>query len=344
MSASRSGCWRGLLLAGLLLAPLAAVRAADSGDFYRGKQIHLYISTGPGGGYDAYARTLARYMGNHIAGNPSLVPQNMPGAGGLRATGFLYNTAARDGTSLALVHGSMTTADLLTPDGANFKPVNFAYIGNIDGEPGFCVAWKSSPVKRVEDLKTHEFAVGSTGAGAGLDIHPRVLNKVYGTHMRVVAGYEAGNDVALAMERGEVDGRCSWPISAISVMRPQWLADHDITLLVQFGIEKNPHYPHVPSILELVSDADTRSALELILAERQLLRPVMAPPETPEDKVAILRSAFLATVADPGFLAECEKQGLGVTPMAGDKVQALVAHVHETAPRIVKLATELIAE
>ena len=329
------------LLIALLLAGPAAAQDAD---FYRGKQIHLYISTGPGGGYDAYARTLGRYMANHIAGAPTIVPQNMPGAGGLRATSFVYNNAARDGTAMALVHGSMTTADLLTPDGANFKPASFAYIGNIDGEPGFCVAWKGSAVKRVEDLKTHDFIVGSTGAGAGLDIHPRVLNKLYGAHMRVVAGYEAGNDVALAMERGEVDGRCSWPVSALQVMRPQWLSNGDITLLVQFGIEKHPRYPGVPSILDLVTDPDARAALELILAERQLLRPVMAPPETPGTRVEILRRAFLATMADPGFLAECDKQGLGVNPMAGDKVQALVGRVHETPPRIVKLATELIAD
>ena len=332
-----------LALALACLAGAAAAAEADDG-FYRGKQIHLYISTGPGGGYDAYARTLARYMGNHIPGNPGFVPQNMPGAGGLRATSFVYNSAARDGTAIALVHGSMTTADLLTPDGANFTPAQFAYIGNIDGEPGFCVAWHGSAVKKVEDLKTHDFIVGSTGAGAGLDIHPRVLNKLYGAHMRVVAGYEAGNDVALAMERGEVDGRCSWPISAISVMRPQWLTNGDINLLVQFGIEKNPRYAQVPSILDLVTDPDSRAALELILAERQLLRPVMAPPETPKDKVEILRRAFMATMADPGFLAECEKQGLGVTPMPGAKVQALVARVHETPPRIVKLATDLIAD
>jgi tripartite-type tricarboxylate transporter receptor subunit TctC len=326
---------------GLLVAGAAAAQDAD---FYRGKQIHLTISTGPGGGYDAYARTLGRYMASHIPGAPTIVPQNMPGAGGLRATSFVYNGAARDGTAMALVHGSMVTADLLTPDGANFKPANFAYIGNIDGEPGFCVAWKGSPVKKVEDLKTHDFIVGSTGAGAGLDIHPRVLNKLYGAHMRVVAGYEAGNDVALAMERGEVDGRCSWPVSALQVMRPQWLTNGDITLLVQFGIEKHPRYPNVPSILDLVTDPDARAALELILAERQLLRPVMAPPETPKARLEILRRAFLATMADPGFLAECEKQGLGVTPMAGDKVQALVARVHETPPGIVKLATDLIAD
>jgi tripartite-type tricarboxylate transporter receptor subunit TctC len=342
MFPSRATAFASLMLATSLLAPIAPAAADD--DFYRGKQIHLYISTGPGGGYDAYARTLARYMPNHIPGNPVFVPQNMPGAGGLRATGYLFGTAARDGTSLGLVHGSMVTADLLTPEGASFKPAQFAYIGNIDGEPGFCAAWKNSPVKTVEDLKTHPFAVGSTGAGAGLDIHPRVLNKVIGAHMHVIAGYEAGNDVALAMERGEVDGRCSWPISAIKVMRPAWLTNGDINLLVQFGIEKNPLYPNVPSILDLTQDADTKAALELILAERQLLRPVMAPPETPKDKVEILRRAFMETATDPAFVAECEKQGLGVTPMAGDKVQALVTHVHQTSPRIVKLATDLIAE
>jgi tripartite-type tricarboxylate transporter receptor subunit TctC len=335
------------LAAALIFAtPLVFATAAGAAeeDFYRGKQLHLYVSTGPGGGYDAYARSLARHMSGHLPGNPTILPQNMPGAGGLRATGFLYNTAARDGTSMALVHGSMTTADLLTPEGANFKPANFLYVGNIDGEPGFCVAWHRSPVKTVADLKTQPFAVGSTGAGAGLDIHPRVLNKVFGAKMRVIAGYEAGNDVALAMERGEVDGRCSWPISALTVMRPTWLEQQRVTLLVQFGLTKHPRFPEVPSILELVEDADTRAALELILAERELLRPVMAPPETPPARLEILRRAFMATMADTAFLAECAKQGLTVSPMAGEQVQALVAHVHRTEPRIVKLATDLIAD
>lgn len=314
---------------------------AQSSDFYRGKQIQLVVSTATGGGYDAYARTLARHFVHHLPGTPSIVVQNMPGAGGLRATNHMYNSAAADGTVIGLVHGSMTTADLLTPDGAQFDATKFGWVGNIDGEPGFCAAWHASPVKSINDLKTREFVVGSTGSGAGLDIHPRVLAKLLGAKTRVISGYPGGADVALAMERGEVDGRCSWPISAIEVMRPTWLPDKRINLLVQFGLEKHPNFPNVPLITELVSDPDTKAALELILAERELLRPIMAPPGIPPARLSILRKAFMDTMANPAFVADANKQSLGVNPMDGAKMQSLIERVHKVSPELVKRALEL---
>jgi len=329
-----------LLTAGALT--VGEVRAQNA-NFYQGKQIQLVVSTATGGGYDAYARTLARHFVRHVPGASSMAVQNMPGAGGLRATNHMYNSAVADGTVIGLVHGSMTTADLLTPDGAQFEATRFGWIGNIDGEPGFCAAWHASSVKSISDLKTREFVVGSTGSGAGLDIHPRVLAKLLGAKTKVISGYPGGNDVALAMERGEVDGRCSWPISAIEVMRPTWLVDKRINLLVQFGLEKHPKFPDVPLITELVSDPDTKAALELILAERELLRPIMAPPGVPPARLSILREAFMNTMANPAFVADANKQRLGVNPMDGEKMQELIERVHKVSPELVKRALDLIS-
>jgi tripartite-type tricarboxylate transporter receptor subunit TctC len=323
-----------------LLAPNIA-HADPVADFYCGKNIALIISTGPGGGYDALGRAFARHFGSHIPGQPTIVPQNMPGAGGLRATNFLYNSAPADGTAIGFVHASMTSADLLSPEGAKFVGTRISWIGNMSGEPGFCVSWHTSPVKTFADVGKHPFAVGSTGAGAGLDFFPRIINNLFGTRIKIVGGYKGGTDVLLAMERGEVDGICSWPMSGMDTTRPSWLPEKKINLLVQFGPEKHPRAPDIPLILDLVKNEDARQALELIVAERKLLRPVLGPPNMPKDRLEALRSAFMATMKDPAFRAEAKNLSKDDKPSSGVEVQAFIERLHMISPRVVKQALDL---
>jgi tripartite-type tricarboxylate transporter receptor subunit TctC len=325
----------------LLLFTAHVARADPVEDFYRGRQVSLVISTDVGGGYDAVGRMFARHFAEHVPGKPTIVPQNMPGAGGLRATNYLFNNAPRDGSAIGLVHGSMTTADLLSPQGAKFDGDRISWIGNISGEPGFCVSWFTSPVKSFADIKDHDFTVGSSGAGAGLDFFPKVINHLFGTNIRVVSGYTGGTAVLLAMERGEVDGICSWPYSGMEKTRPTWLPEHKINLLVQFGLAKNPKAPDVPLILDLVSDQATRAALELMLTERQLLRPILAPPEIPADRLAALRRAFVATMQDPAFLADAKKLSEEVTAMSGEEVESLIRRLHHAPPEVLQRAIAL---
>jgi tripartite-type tricarboxylate transporter receptor subunit TctC len=329
----------------VLLAVLALfggqAHAEPVADFYRGKTISLIISTGSGGGYDVLGRAFARHFSNHIPGRPTVIVQNMPGAGGLRATNYLYNNAPPDGTAIGFVHASMTSADLLSPEGAKFVGTRISWIGNMGGEPGFCVSWHTSPVKTFADIGKYDFTVGSTGAGAGLDFFPRIINNLFATKIRIVGGYKGGTDVLLAMERGEADGICSWPMSGMETTRPTWLPEKKINLLVQFGPEKHPRAPDVPLILDLVKDQDARQALELLVAERKLLRPVLAPPNLPKDRLDALRGAFMATMADPAFRADAKNLSPDEVPSSGAEVQTFIERLHKIPTRVVKQALDL---
>jgi tripartite-type tricarboxylate transporter receptor subunit TctC len=330
------------LAVGAALTASGQLRADPVADFYRGRTISLILSTGTGGGYNEYAQSFARYFGDHLPGKPSVVVQHMPGAGGIRATNFLYAVAPKDGATIGLVYGTMTTADVFFEGQAQFDPTKFNWIGNIDGEPGFCSFWHTSNAKTLEDLKAHEVIVGYAGVGGSFDIHPRLLNKIAGTKIKIVSGYKNGNEVNLAMERGEVDGRCGQSLTSIGSTRPEWLSEKKIILLAQFGLRKHPDYPEVPLILDLTSDPDDKAALMLALAERDLSRPILAPPGAPADRVAALRRAFEATMKDPAFRHELEKRKLTFSPKTGAEVEKLVEASHAVSPKVRKRAVELV--
>jgi tripartite-type tricarboxylate transporter receptor subunit TctC len=319
-------------------AGIAMPAMADDATFYKGKQVTLVISAGSGGGYDTYGRLLARHFGRHIPGQPNLVPQNMPGAGGIRATNYMFNNASKDGSVIALVHSAMTTASILAPKKARFDATKFSWIGNMEDETSLCVSWHASPVKTTQDMLTKEFVVGGTGVGGNLEIYPRVLNSILDSKIKVISGYKGGNDVILAMERGEVHGRCSWPLSSIRSTRPEWLAGKKLNLLLQTGLEKEPDLPNVPLVMEFVKNEDDRAVMELIFASRSFLRPVLAPPGVPEGRVDALRNAFVSTMADKEFLDDARKQRLTITPKRGENMQALIGKIHRTPKAIVTRA------
>ncbi|MFM1816666.1 MAG: hypothetical protein RLZ98_3361 [Pseudomonadota bacterium] len=312
----------------------AAAAAKSPAEFYKGSNLTLIISAGSGGGFDSYGRLLARHYGRHVPGNPTLVPQNMPGAGGLRATNHMYNSAPKDGSHIAIVHSAMTTASILSPHKAQFDATKINWIGNIEDETSLCVSWHASPIKTTEDMMTKEFVVGGTGVGGNLEIYPRVLNSILGTKIKVISGYKGGNDVVLAMERGEVHGRCSWPPSSIHSTRPEWIPEKKINLLLQTGLAKEPGLPNVPLVMEYVKNEDDRVVLELVFAARSFLRPVLAPPDVPEERLAALRGAFMSTMADKAFLEDAKKQSLTVNPKRGEDMQAQIIKLHK-APKAV---------
>jgi tripartite-type tricarboxylate transporter receptor subunit TctC len=333
---------RSLAISALALSPLLA-HAQSPADFYKGRNLDLMIGYSVGGGYDVYARMIARHLGKHIPADPTVVPKNMEGAGSLRLANWLYNVAAKDGGVLATIGRGTGFDPLLGHKAAQFDATKFNWIGSANDEVSVCVAWTArAKVKKFDDLAKTEITVGGTGSAADTDQFPRILNGVLGTKMKIITGYPGGNDVNLAMERGEVDGRCGWSWSSVKSTRASWLADKKITILMQLSLSKHPDLPDVPLVTDLATTEEQRQILRLIFARQVMGRPYLAPPSVPADRVAALRSAFMGTMADREFLAEAEKAQLEITPVSGEAVQKLVAEVYQTPPEIAKKAADLL--
>jgi tripartite-type tricarboxylate transporter receptor subunit TctC len=329
------------LCAAILLAGPAAAQTQEP--FFAGKQIKLIISTGPGGGYDTNARLFARFYGAHVPGNPTMVPQNMPGAGGIRASSFVYSGAPKDGTTIAIVDSSNLIQPLLKNTRDQFDPTKVEWLGNMSSEPSLCVSWHETPIKTTEDFLTKEFIVGGSGAGGQLEVYPKILNSILGTKMKIISGYPGGTDVVLAMERGEVQGRCGWSLSGIESTRVGWLEEKKLNILVQLGA-KAPEIPTVPEASELAKSQEDKDILHLIFSDRMVQRPFMAPPGVPVDRVEILRTAFMATMADKGFLAEAERMKLQVMAMPGAEVQAYMDRLYTASPAVIDKTRAALGE
>lgn len=313
-------------------------------EFYRGKTVDLYIGYSVGGGYDIYARALAAHLGKHIPGNPSVVPRNMEGAGSLRLANWLYNVAPKDGTAFGTFARGIPFAPLLGGEGVEFDPTKFNYIGSMNEEVSICATWYTTGVDTFEELKAQEVVVGGTGPEADTDQFPKVVNGVLGTKMKVVSGFPGGNDVLLAMERGEVGGRCGWSWSSIKTAHPEWVAEKKINLIFQMSANKHPDLPDVPLVMDLAETEEQKQILRLIFARQTLGRPYAAPPEVPADRVQALRDAFMATLQDPEFLADAQEADLEITPVSGEAVQQLVEEIYQTPPEIAAKASEIIRQ
>lgn len=328
------------VLAGILACalPFAPGAARAAGDFYKGKTIELDVGYSVGGGYDLYARVLARHLGQHIPGNPTIVPKNMEGAGSLRLANWLYRVAPKDGTVIGTIGRGIAFDPLLGNPGAQFQATRFTWLGSANHEVSVCVAWHDAGVSRFEDLLTHEITVGGTGPGADTDEFPKALDGVLGTKMKIVSGYPGGNDVLLAMERGEVQGRCGWSWSSVLSTRPGWVKDKKIAVLVQLALRKHPELPDIPLVLDFAKTPEQTQILKLIFARQVMGRPFLAPPGLPEDRAAILRQAFLDTLHDPDFLADAGKAQIEINPVPGAEVEQVVADAYATPPDLVKKA------
>ncbi|MFM2129032.1 MAG: hypothetical protein RL477_578 [Pseudomonadota bacterium] len=326
--------------AGAIAAATLLALPAGAEDFYKDKSINLIVSAGAGGGYSVYARTFARHVSSHIPGKPNLVVQNMPGAGGIKASNYIYATAPKDGTTIGVVHTAVVFAPLYGLKGAKFDGTRFNYIGAMDSADGLCVAWAASGISKWEDLFSGKYMVGGTGAGSQMETMPRLLNALFGTKIKIVSGYKGGNDVYLAMERGEVHGRCGGITTSIKSTRPDWFPQKKVVVPVQIALERSKDYPNVPAVIEFAKDQRTRDILEFALAYQGMDRPVIAPPGVPAERITVLRKAFNDTMKDKGFLAESEKQKLTIDAQTGESVAKIVARSYAKSPDIVKAASE----
>jgi tripartite-type tricarboxylate transporter receptor subunit TctC len=330
------------LLALVALFALSRIGAADSvGDFYKNRTLSLVIGYSVGGGYDAYARLLARYMGKHIAGEPSIIPQQMTGAGSLRAANYIFSVAPKDGSVIGTFSRSMGIAPLLGQ--ADFDSRKFTWLGSVTDDDTTCVTWNTSPIKTWDDFVSKPFKLGGLGADSDPDIWALLYKNVFGAKAQLVTGYPGTNDVVLAMERGEVDGLCGLSWSTIRTRHAEWLTSHSVNIIVQAALKKEPEIASVPLATDLATKPEQRQIIRLLLASQAMARPFVAPPEIPEDRKAALIAAFDATMTDADFLAEAQKLSFEVHPVSAATIDALLAEVYTTPKDVLDRATKAIS-
>ena len=320
----------------------APATADPIADFYRGKTVTIVVSSSAAGGYDTVARALARHLGKHLPGNPTVIVRNMAGAGGITATNFLYNNAEKDGTVIGLVQNNTPFEPLFGTKEARYDPVKFHWLGTPSSETALVLLWHLVPVNSFAELKTREVAVGVSGANSTPAFYARLLNATLGTRMKLINGYPGQNNVLLAMERREVDGHPSAFFSSLRSTRPNWLRDKTAKAIVQYGPEKISELADVPFAPDLVASADDKLVMQAAFAPLALGRPFLMPPGLPLERVSALRQAFSATMTDPEFLAEGEKIGLGLNaPRSGEELQALMARTYASPPQVIDRLRQL---
>src|SRR5215467_9876773 len=296
---------KSLLIVAAIALLASVARADNTADFYKGRSISMIIGYSGGGGYDAYARLLAHYIGRHIPGEPSIVPQQMTGAGSLRAANYLFSVAPKDGSVLGTFSRSMGIAPLLGQ--AEFDSRKFSWLGSMTDDDTTCVTWNTSPIKTWDDFLNKPSKLGGLGADADPDIWALLYKNVFGAKVQLVSGYPGTNDVVLAMERGEVDGLCGLSWSTIKTRHAEWLSNHSANIIVQAALKKEPEIANVPLATDLVSKPEQLQIIKLLLASQAMSRPFAAPPDIPADRKSALIAAFDATMHDDDFVVEAQR-------------------------------------
>jgi tripartite-type tricarboxylate transporter receptor subunit TctC len=324
---------RASLAIGLLLGSACAAAAQTPAEFYKGRTIQLLVGFGPGGEDDVWARTIAKHIGNHIPGNPAMVPVHAPGSGGLLVVNRLYNAAPKDGSVVGMINRGIPFEPLLGGQGTQFDAQKINYLGSPGRDTTVCAARKDAAVQNVQDLFSKELTLGGTGSGADTAIYPEFLAALLGMKMKVVKGYKGSHEIHLAMERNEVQGIC---VAYDSLLRGNLARQGQINILLQAAIGPDPRIKDVPLGLEQAHSPDERAALELFFARASMGRPFVAPAEVPADRVAALRTAFQAMLRDPAFLGDAEKQRLNVVAITGEQQRAIIVNAYKTPPAIVQ--------
>lgn len=318
------------------LAGAALLASTAQAQDFKGKTVILGYGGGVGGGFDTYAQMLAPHFKRHLPGNPSVIVQGVPGAGTLAAANYTYEVAPADGTFIGIASGNTATAKLFKTPNIRFDPSKFVWIGSMTSEVAATIAWHTTGVTSIEDIKTRKFIVGGGGATSGNVIAPTVMNRMFGTQFDIIRGYASSREAMLAVERGELDGVASWNYSSIKAAHSDMLRDGKIKILLQLSLSKHPDLPNVPLITDLAKTAEEKVILELIFAPQEMGRPLFAPPATPANVANVLRRAFDATMADKQFLADTKKMDLDLNPMSGEELQQIVADVVATPPAVAK--------
>ncbi len=326
----------GFLATGLLsMAAFAAGACAQPADqFYKGKTLVIYSGLSAGGAYSAYARMLERHIGKHIPGNPVTVMKVMEGANGLTLANWLYNVAPKDGLSIGIFHERIGLEPVVAPQGTMFDGRKFDWIGSAAKQTSVCFTREQSQVKTVADAQRMAIPVGASAAAGSDSVMPRMMNTMLGTKFQIIQGY-GGADILLAIERGEVEGRCGFGWASLKTTRPDWVEQRKINLLAQFSYKPHPDLKDVPLMMDLVTKPEDKRALQLVFATQEMGRPFTAPPGTPPDRLAVLRKAFLAALEDPALVAEAQKQGLEIDPISGEEITQILVDLYDTPKEIV---------
>jgi tripartite-type tricarboxylate transporter receptor subunit TctC len=333
---ARLACCTALALSGS--APALAQSGAEP---FAGKPLTMVIGFGPGGGYDRWGRTVASHIGKHLPGKPTVVPQNMPGAGSLVAANHIYTAAPKDGTVMGIIARDAALAELTGLQGARFDATKFSWIGSPAVETSVCVAFHTAKVKTAKDLFDKELIIGNTGPGTGTYTYPKALNGLLGMKFKLISGFPSSTDVFLAIERGEVEGICESLDSALE-KRPEWITEKKLNILFQGGAEPNPQIKDVPFILDFAKTDEQRQALRFLYAGQGIGRPFVAPPDLPADRLKMLRDAFNATMKDPEFIADVKKQKLELEPQTGEQLEKLLKELYATPKPVIEKVGNLV--
>jgi tripartite-type tricarboxylate transporter receptor subunit TctC len=325
----------------LFAAPAQAQQVAD---FYKGKTITIVVGSDVGGGYDITARTLAHHLPRHIPGAPSIIVQNKPGASSLVAANYVYEIAPKDGTVMAAVQRPVPFQTLFGDAGVRFDVRKMQWLGSTTNELGVAAVWHTAPQQSADDLFKLETVVGGSGPATDPELLPRAMNSVLGTKFRIVSGYPGQAQIALAMERGEVQGTGNWSFSDIEKGHPDWIRDKKIRILLQLGLTKSasPDLAGVPLVMDIAKTDAQRQVLQILMGMKALGRPYFVAPEVPKDRVEALRAAFMATMADPEFLDEAKRTLGPIDPISGPDMQTLIANVYALPPEVIAKAREAV--
>jgi tripartite-type tricarboxylate transporter receptor subunit TctC len=337
--------WKRLLCVTTALAAVAATGAALAkaepiADFYKDRQINLILGFNPGGGFDAYARLVTRYLPKYIPGEPHIVVRNMPGAGSMIAANHVFNVSPKDGSEFGLFSADVAVAPLLGSPSAKFDGRKFTWLGSASSDAIYCAAWGESPFKTLNDAFKREMVMGA--AGIEMANVPALLNRVLGTKFKIIKGYAGTAAVKLAAQRGEVQGWCNVGLEAVRGANPEWLTDGTLRLLVQIGYRKRDEVANVPFFLDYAKSEDEREVLKLIFGYPYMARPFGGPPGIPADRTAALRSAFNASLRDPGLKADAEQARIDVRLVTGEEIDAFLGEMYQARPDVVQRASQLL--
>ena len=330
-----------VILGSVVIVPAlpAASQAQSVESFYKDRQMRFVLSASLSGGYGLYAHTITPFLEKHLPGHPNIVVQEMQGAGGIVAANWLANSAPKDGSVITMIHRSaVSTAPLFGTPNIRFDPTKFGWIGNMNSDLSVCVIWHSAPVKNFEDLKTKPSIFGGVGAGSDIDTYTNMLINLFDAKMRLVTGYKSSDGIHLAMERGEVEGRCGWGVASLLSTKADWIAEKKVIFLAQVGLERDSEYPDVPLLTELARNEEQRRIFAMFSAPVAIGRPFLTTPDVPADRATALRAAFAAVMKDPGFIAEGKKASLDINPTSGERLAQIVADLINTPPEIVARA------
>jgi tripartite-type tricarboxylate transporter receptor subunit TctC len=335
-----SFCGVALLFASQI-AGSAHAQQDDVANFYRGRTVQAVVGYTPGSTFELYLRTFVRHLGSHVPGNPLIVVQHMPGAGSLKATGYLAGVAPRDGSVIGIINPVTTIEPMIDPANAKFDPRTFKWLGSLNSEISTCAFWNKD-LRTLADLKRRTIVVGSTGPASGSTVDARVLGPLAGIDFKVVTGYPGLTEVRLAAERGEVDGHCGLLVSALKTDVWDAFKAGKVAIPVQMGLKKHVELPDIPNAYDLATKEEDRQLFRLIFGPWAFGRPLLAPPQTPGDRVEALRKAFNDTVADPAFVAEAKKINMEIQPTAPDAIEKVVADILTTPEPVIERARVLL--